>query len=135
HNGASNYRAWRRFFEIALASKRKLGFVTWGVKRDKNDKVKQECWDTCNNMVIYWILASVHDPIKKSVMMRIYSLKKQLYETKQQGKPASEYYNIMKGIWMELDSLNMLPPISDMNAELNAFIGALNAQKEELKLL
>ncbi|KAL2902342.1 Gag-Pol polyprotein, partial [Bienertia sinuspersici] len=111
--GASNYRAWRRSFEIALASKRKLGFVTGGVKRDRNDKVKQECWDTCNSMVISWILSSVSDPIKKSIMFmneaaeiwkhlekrysitngaKKYSLNKQLYETKQQGKPISEYY-------------------------------------------
>ncbi|KAL2933752.1 GDSL esterase/lipase EXL2 [Bienertia sinuspersici] len=52
--GASNYRPWRRSLEIALASKRKLGFVTGGVKRDENDKVKQECWDTCNNMIFYY---------------------------------------------------------------------------------
>ncbi|KAL2900330.1 Gag polyprotein [Bienertia sinuspersici] len=117
--GASNYRAWRRSFEIALTSKRKLGFVTGGVRRDKNDKVKQECWDTCNNMVISWILASVTDPIKKSMMFmndacyirkqleksysinngaKKYNLNRQLYETKQQGKPISEYYTLMKGL-------------------------------------
>ncbi|KAL2931693.1 1-phosphatidylinositol 4 5-bisphosphate phosphodiesterase delta-3, partial [Bienertia sinuspersici] len=44
-NGSSNYRAWRRSFKIALASIKKLGFVTGGVKRDLTDKVKQECWE------------------------------------------------------------------------------------------
>ncbi|KAL2933650.1 Retrovirus-related Pol polyprotein from transposon RE1 [Bienertia sinuspersici] len=115
--GASNYRAWRRSFEIALASKRKLGFVTRGVKRDRNDKVKQECWDTCNSIVISWILGSVTDSIRISVMCmsdaceiwkhlenrysisngaKKNNINKQLYETKRQGMCISEYYTIRK---------------------------------------
>ncbi|KAL2942992.1 Retrovirus-related Pol polyprotein from transposon TNT 1-94 [Bienertia sinuspersici] len=148
-------RTWRRSFEIALASKRKLGFVTGGVKRDNNDKVKQESWDTCNFMVISWILASVTDPIKKSVMfmndsvqiwkhleMRFSitngakksSLNKQLYETKQENKTVSEYYTNMRALWMELEDLNIVPAITNVTPEVNAFINALNEQKEELKL-
>lgn len=53
--GASNYRSWKRSLEIGLASKRKLGFMTGVVKRDVSDPIKQEAWDTCNNMVISWI--------------------------------------------------------------------------------
>ncbi|KAL2892467.1 Gag polyprotein [Bienertia sinuspersici] len=153
--GASNYRPWRRSLEIALASKRKLGFVTGGVKRDENDKIKQESWDTCNNMVISWILGSVSESIKKSVMImteayqiwkhlesrysitngaRKYSLNKQLYDTKQNGRPVSEYYTTMKAIWVELETLNILPPITQMTVEVNRFVQVLNAQKEELRL-
>ncbi|KAL2904820.1 DNA-directed RNA polymerase subunit beta' [Bienertia sinuspersici] len=40
--GSSNYRAWKRSLEIALAAKRKLGFATGAVTRDKEDSVKQE---------------------------------------------------------------------------------------------
>ncbi|KAL2921317.1 Retrovirus-related Pol polyprotein from transposon RE1 [Bienertia sinuspersici] len=154
-NGSSNYRAWRRSFEIALASKRKLGFVTGGVKRDLIDKVKQECWDTCNNMVISWILNTVIDSIKKSVMFmttaseiwkhlkksysitngaKKYSLNKQLYETKQQNRPISEYYTHMKTLWVELDSLTMIAPITEVNTEISVFVRCMNEQKEELKL-
>ncbi|KAL2933027.1 Gag-Pol polyprotein [Bienertia sinuspersici] len=153
--GASNNRAWRRLMEIALASKRKLGFVTGGVKRDATDKVKQDCWDTCNSMVISWILSSVTDNIRKSVMFmndaseiwmhlqsrfsitngaKKYSLNKQIYETKQQNRSISEYYTEMKALWVELETLNMIPAITSLNPEINAFIKALNDQKEELKL-
>ncbi|KAL2929544.1 Cytochrome P450 2C13 male-specific [Bienertia sinuspersici] len=66
--GFSNHRPWKRSFEITLASKRKLGFVTGVVERDANDKVKEDAKDTCNSMVISWILANVSDGIKKSVM-------------------------------------------------------------------
>ncbi|KAL2943129.1 Retrovirus-related Pol polyprotein from transposon TNT 1-94 [Bienertia sinuspersici] len=55
-------------FEISLASKRNLGFVTGAVTKETSDKVKSELWDTCNNLVISWILATVSDPIRKSIM-------------------------------------------------------------------
>lgn len=124
--GASNYRSWKRSLEISLASKRKLGFVTGSVKRDIADTVKQEAWDTCNNMVISWIIGNVSEPIKKSVMFlntssaiwrqleqrflvsngsRKYRLSKDLYETKQEGKSVTEYYTDMKSIWEELEQL------------------------------
>lgn len=47
--GASNYRSWKRSFEICLASKRKLGFITVGVKKDQTDEVKAEAWETCSS--------------------------------------------------------------------------------------
>lgn len=66
--GTSNYREWRRDFELSLQAKRKLGFVTGGVKKDTDDPVKKEAWETCNSMVITWMLHSVNDTIKKFVM-------------------------------------------------------------------
>ncbi|KAL2943566.1 L-2 4-diaminobutyric acid acetyltransferase [Bienertia sinuspersici] len=66
--GASDYRAWCRSMEISFASKRKLGFVTGYVKKDKDDAQKAEQWETCNNVVIDWIHASVSEQIKKSIL-------------------------------------------------------------------
>ena len=54
--------------EIILASKRKLGFVTRAVARDTTDAEKGEQWDTCNHMVISWIMASVNF-IKRSILL------------------------------------------------------------------
>lgn len=153
--GSSNYRAWRRSFEICLASKRKLGFITGVVKRDGSDKTKQDHWDTCNNMIISWLLGNMTDSIKRSVMFvtscaqiwreldqrysvtngsRKYKLCKDIYETKQNGRLVSEYYTDMKTLWEELENLTNLPPITEVNAEVNMFVQALHTEKEEQKL-
>ncbi|KAL2928518.1 Antiviral helicase SKI2 [Bienertia sinuspersici] len=152
--GCSNYRPWKRSMEIALASKRKLGFVTGVVVRDKTDGVKQEAWDTCNNMVISWILGNVSDPIKKSVMFmnaardiwknleqrfqvnngaKKYQVSKLIYETKQNGKSVNEYYTEMKILWEELENLNSYPPITEISNEVAAYLNAKHQQEGEQK--
>ena len=139
---AENYRAWKRSFEIGLASKRKLGFVTGTTIKDPTDVVKQEAWDTCNSMVISWLLNNVSEPIKKSVMFlddactiwkqleqrfsitngsRKYKLSKEIFDTKQNGKIVSEYYIQMKVLWEELESLNALPSITNITSEIRIF--------------
>ena len=153
--GSSNYRAWRRSLEICLASKRKLGFVTGVVKRDGSDKVKQDHWDTCNSMIISWLLGSMTDPIKRSVMFvtncskiwkeleqrylvtngaRKYKICKDIYEIKQNGRLISDYYTDMKTLWEELETLCVFPPITEMTVEVSAYVDALNVQQEEQKL-
>ncbi|KAL2944723.1 Retrovirus-related Pol polyprotein from transposon RE1 [Bienertia sinuspersici] len=103
--------------EIALCSKRKIGFVTGTEKRDNTDAVKAEAWDTCNSMVISWLLASVPDQIKRAVMFtgtaediwkqleatysvangsRKYQLCKAMYELKQNNKKIADYYTDFK---------------------------------------
>ncbi|KAL2902579.1 Retrovirus-related Pol polyprotein from transposon TNT 1-94 [Bienertia sinuspersici] len=152
---AGDYRSWRRTMEINLAAKRKLGFVTGVVKRDGSDPIKQELWDTCNNLVIAWIHRSVSEQIKKSILYlttareiwmhlealfnvtngaKKYKHNKEAYETEQNGSTINEYYTVMKGLWEEQDDLNVLPPITRMTPEIDAFVSAMNRQKEKLKL-
>ncbi|XP_071729221.1 uncharacterized protein [Rutidosis leptorrhynchoides] len=153
--GASNYRSWRRSLEIALSTKRKLGFVTGTVTRPINDDNKAEMWDTCNNMVISWIMSSVCESIAKSIMFigtaseiwsqlekrfalsngsRKYKLHKESYACDQQGIQIHEYYTKLKCIWEELDSMNELPRITTLNPEIVTFLNAWNKQKEEQHL-
>ncbi|KAL2940477.1 Retrovirus-related Pol polyprotein from transposon TNT 1-94 [Bienertia sinuspersici] len=153
--GSINYREWRRSMEIALASKRKLGFVTRLTVKDSSDEQKADQWETCNSMVICWITGNVSDNIRKSVLFmnsakeiwknletrfsqvngpRKYRLNKEVYDLKQKDLSISDYYTNMKALWEEIDGLNMYPPITQMNPEVSAFIRALNQQKEELRL-
>ncbi|KAL2943832.1 V-type proton ATPase subunit a [Bienertia sinuspersici] len=141
--------------ELAFARKRKLSFVTGLVTRDPQDKRKQELWDTCNNVVIGWLDATMNEPIKKSVLYYTsarsmwlqlekrysvtngatkYRLNKILYDTKQNEMPINEYYIKLCSIWEELENLNRLPVITQINPEINALIQALEQQKEEQHL-
>lgn len=94
--------------------KEKAKFITGGVKKEKDDEVKAEAWETCNSMVIISrLLASVTELIKKSFMFlnsaaeiwklletrfsvangaRKYKLSKVVYEVKQHGRLKTNYY-------------------------------------------
>ncbi|XP_074322746.1 uncharacterized protein LOC141659717 [Apium graveolens] len=154
--GSSNYRSRKRSMEIALSSKRKLGFVTGTIIKDATDPIMSEAWDTCNNMIISWILGSDSDSIKHSIMFvsdahqtwnhleqqfaltngsRKYKLNKELYESKQHDKHFSEYYTHMRALWEELESLTSLPAIAKTTTEITSMLSALTTQREEQKLV
>ena len=153
--GAQNYRSWRRSVEIALSTKRKLGFIRGTVPRSMDDVNLQEQWDTCNNLVISWLMNSVSESIGKSIMFmgtahaiwlqletrfalsngsHKYKLNKETYGIMQSGRSISEYYTNMKCVWEELDSMNELPRIVNITQEIVVFLNALNTQKEEQRL-
>ncbi|XP_071713627.1 uncharacterized protein [Rutidosis leptorrhynchoides] len=153
--GSQNYRSCRRSIKIALSTNHKLGFVTGTVVRSADDPVKAEHWDTCNNMVISWIMNSVSDSIVKSIMFigtaseiwkqlekrfalsngsRKYKLHKEVYSCEQQGSAVIDFYTKMKCIWEEIDSMSDLPRIADVTPEIAAFMIAVNLQKEEQHL-
>ncbi|PWA90678.1 hypothetical protein CTI12_AA098680 [Artemisia annua] len=154
-NGAQNYRAWHRAIEIGLSTKGKLGFVRGTIARSTTDANLVELWDTCNNMVICWLIGSVNESIAKSIMFigtsseiwtqlekrfalsdgsRRYKLNKDTYEITQSGGSISEYYTKMKCVWEELDSVNVLPVISVVSQEVSLFLSALSKQKEDQRL-
>ncbi|KAL2898961.1 DNA-directed RNA polymerase subunit beta [Bienertia sinuspersici] len=112
--------------EIALASKRKLGFVTGGVKKDGKSVIctieATRIWKHLENRF------SITNGAKK------YSLNKQLYETKQGGRLISEYYTDMNALWVDIEALSMMPAITNVTLEISAFVQAFNDRKEELRL-
>ncbi|KAL2944837.1 hypothetical protein RDABS01_033184 [Bienertia sinuspersici] len=112
--GPSNYRAWRRDMEIVLASERKLGFVTGLVQTDPEDVEGK----------INGILAIAWK----------YKLNKAVYDLRQKEQSVTEYYTSMKSLWDELDAMSNLPPITLMTPEVQAFVNALNKQREEGRL-
>ncbi|GJT46623.1 retrovirus-related pol polyprotein from transposon TNT 1-94 [Tanacetum coccineum] len=153
--GAQNYRSWRRAIEIGLSTKRKLGFVKGTVVRSATDENLAELWDTCNNMVICWIIGSVSESIARSIMFvgtaseiwqqlekrfslsdgsRKYKLNKDTYEITQSGSSVGEYYTKMKCVWEELENINVLPVLAVVTPEISVFLAALNKQKEEQRL-
>lgn len=144
-----NYRAWQQSFEIALASKHKLCFVNGTIIKDPTDLTKQEAWDTCNNMVISWLLNNISTPINRFVMFlddastiwkqleqhfsvrhgsRKYKLSKEIF-----GRSISEYFIQMKILCEELESLNALPNITNITAKIRIFLKTLQTHIDEQK--
>lgn len=66
--GANDYRTWKRSFEIQLLAKRKLGFVDGTITRNTTNASEASQWDTCNNLVIFWIQNNIYKSIKPSVL-------------------------------------------------------------------
>ncbi|GJX58762.1 cysteine-rich receptor-like protein kinase 8 [Tanacetum coccineum] len=115
-------------------------------KLSLDDAALQEQLDTCNNMVISWLMSSVSESIAKSIMFvgtaqaiwnqlqtrfalsngsHKYKLNRQCYDIIQLGRPVSKYYTNMKCVWEELDSMNELPTIVSVTTEVNVFLKAL----------
>lgn len=153
--GSSDYRAWQRSMQIALSSKRKLGFVKGTVLRPTDDAIKAEQWDTCNSTVIGWLHGSVSESIKSSILFlntarliwsslekqfsltngsRKYKLKRDLYNLKQNGVPVHQYYTMMGALWQELDSMSALPAITTTGNDITTFLRAMERQHEENRL-
>nr|GFC01006.1 cysteine-rich RLK (receptor-like protein kinase) 8 [Tanacetum cinerariifolium] len=151
---AQNYRAWKRPLEIGLSTKRKLGFVRGIIMRSATDENLAELCDTCNNMVICWIMSSASESIARSIMFvgtageiwqqlekrfslsdgsRKYKLNNDTYKITQSGSSVGEYYTKMKYVWEELDNINVLPVLAIVSLEILVFLGALNKQKRRAK--
>lgn len=147
--GAGDYRSWKRMFEIQLSSKRKLGFLNGTVTRSATDETQAVQWDTCNDLVISWLHANVSDNIKQSILFistaheiwkqletgsRKYKLNKDLFSLSQNKMTVNDYFTKFSGMWEEIDSMNTLPPITATTTEIQTFLKAIVAQKEESKL-
>lgn len=65
---------------------------------------------------------------------RKYRLNKFLYETRQSGRSIVENYTEMRGVLEELDDLNSIPPITNLNEEIRAYVDALRKQEDEKRL-
>ncbi|KAL9225858.1 hypothetical protein vseg_001737 [Gypsophila vaccaria] len=54
--------------ELALSTKRRLGYVSGKVAKPKENEDKIETWQVANNQVITWILQNVSERIKMVII-------------------------------------------------------------------
>ncbi|PWA82321.1 hypothetical protein CTI12_AA179020 [Artemisia annua] len=120
--GAQNYRSWRRSVEIALSTKRKLGFI----------RVSESIGKSIMFMgTAHAIWLQLETRFALSNGSHKYKLNRETYGIMQSGRSISEYYTNMNCVWEELDSMNELPRIVNITPEVVVFLQALNTQKEE----
>lgn len=110
---------------IALSVKNKLGFINGSIPRpEKDDLVHHNAWIRNNNVVISWILNSVSKEISASLIFselasdiwtdlqdrfqqsngpRIFQLRRELMNIKQEQQSISAYFTMLKSVWEELN--------------------------------
>ncbi|KAJ6814428.1 uncharacterized protein M6B38_140055 [Iris pallida] len=124
-----NYGTWLRSISRALRAKNKFGFVdgTIQIPTDSNEKSK---WSRCDDLVASWILNSVTQEIRGSILYadtaleiwkdlsdrysqsnapKIYQLKQSISSLKQENTTVSIYYTSLKSLWDELNFLSVVP--------------------------
>ncbi|RVW94694.1 Ankyrin repeat-containing protein [Vitis vinifera] len=115
-----NYSTWSRAMRISLSAKDKIGFITGSIKPPSSTDDSFPSWQCCNDMVISWLLNSIHPNIANNVIYaetavgiwanlrerfsqgnnsRIYQIKRDIVEHKWQ-QSISVYYTKLKAFWM-----------------------------------
>ncbi|XP_074276651.1 uncharacterized protein LOC141600328 [Silene latifolia] len=153
--GIENYLEWKRQMEITICSKRKLGFLTGVVTRPTNDHNREAAWDTCNCLLITWIMHNVDLPIRRSVMYtrtakeiwdylqaqfsvsngaRKFRLNKELDDLTQGDRSICAYFTELRILWQSLEIMSDWPPVTQVTSETNAWLDAQLKEQEERKL-
>ncbi|XP_075087845.1 uncharacterized protein LOC142169823 [Nicotiana tabacum] len=93
------YGSWRRGMLIGLSCKNKLGIINGTISKPNVTSPLYEPWCRCNDMVIAWILNSLEDEIRESVMYIELTAKLWMDIEKQYGQPnGSKVYQIRKAL-------------------------------------
>ena len=131
--GMRNYQSWSRAMILALTAKKKIGFVNGKVIKPNLDSPLYEDWESCNTMVLSWMINSMHVDVSSSIMYcetaremwielqnqfsqgngpKIYNLQKQISHLCQNQMSVSEYYTKFKRLRDQLLNFEPLPECS-----------------------
>ena len=115
--GTRNYHSWLRVMVLALTAKKKIGFVNGKISMLKVDSPLYEDWESCNTMVLSWLINFMHIDVSSSVMYcetdremwlelknlfsqgngpKIYNLQREISHISQNQMTVSEYYTEFK---------------------------------------
>ncbi|CAL9005330.1 unnamed protein product [Prunus brigantina] len=121
----NNYGQWSRSMRLSLSAKNKLGLIDWSIKAPSLTDAKFPMWQRCNDMVLSWLLHSVHPDIASSVLYsdtaaavwndlkdrfsqsnnsRIYQIRQEIVECRQGQQSVSIYYTKLRALWDELST-------------------------------
>ncbi|XP_075486552.1 uncharacterized protein LOC142526187 [Primulina tabacum] len=134
-----NYISWSRAMKIALPVKNKLGFIDRSVvKPSDNESTLLNYWNRNNNIVISWILNSVSKEISASIIFavsaaeiwqdlkerfqqsngpRIFQLRREMVNLRQEQDPVSVYFTKLKTLWEELTNFRPMCHCGQCNCQ------------------
>ncbi|XP_048438042.1 uncharacterized protein LOC125476225 [Pyrus x bretschneideri] len=125
-----NYNIWSRAMRISLSAKNKLGLVDETIDPAAEIDKQFALWQRCNDMVLAWILNSVHEDIASSISYytsaadvwadlcdrfsqgndsHVYQIKREIVDRRQEQQSISVYYTKLKALWDELTSYHKPP--------------------------
>ncbi|XP_043694067.1 uncharacterized protein LOC122644740 [Telopea speciosissima] len=115
---------------MAFSAKNKMGFVDGTICKPATTDPTYEAWVRVNNMVLSWLLNSIHCDLAASVLYadsavavwkdlhdrfspsnspRIFELERTIATLQQNNDSVAKYFNALKGCWDELATYNPLP--------------------------
>ncbi|XP_075524276.1 uncharacterized protein LOC142556677 [Primulina tabacum] len=120
-----NYASWSRATIIAMTVKNKLGFLDGSIAKPADTDLNLSSWIRNNNVVIAWILNSVSKDISASILFadsayeiwndlreqfqqsngpRIFQLRRELINLRQDQQSVAVYFTKLKSLWVELSN-------------------------------
>lgn len=121
------FGAWRRGIIIALSAKKKIDFINGSYTRPPTDFPLFYQWEQCNHIAISWILNYLDPDNSQSIIYsktvkglwddfnqrygqsngaRLYEVQKDMSSVSQGSSDVSGYFNKVKRLWDEMESLN-----------------------------
>ncbi|XP_075648679.1 uncharacterized protein LOC142619466 [Castanea sativa] len=128
--GMKNYQSWSRAMVLALTAKKKIGFVNGKIEKPEIDSSVYEDWESCNTMVLSWLINSMHVDVSSSIMYcettremwlelqrvfsqengpKIYNLQQEISQITQCQLSVTEYYSKFKKLWDQFLHYEPLP--------------------------
>nr|GMD98002.1 Retrovirus-related Pol polyprotein from transposon TNT 1-94 [Ipomoea batatas] len=127
--GIDNYNPWARAMTMALKERNKFCFVDGSLPMPDVAHPDHARWHRVNNMVMSWILNSIHSSLANTVLYstnaasawtdlqerfstangpRIYEIEKRIATFSQRDASIADYHNHLSALWDELNQL--VPP-------------------------
>ena len=66
--GMKNCQSWSRAMILALTAKKKIGFMNGEIAKPDINSPLYEDWESCNTMVLSWLINSVHVDVSSNIM-------------------------------------------------------------------
>ena len=150
-----DYENWRRSVQIALSAKYKISIIDGSYEKPEAKSPLLPHWQRCNDMVMSWLLNSLHKNIRDSVLFcdKAFDVWKELEERYGQSNKArlfqaqrevtcinqgdldiASYFNKARKIWDEFAAVGGLPrcDCSKCECEINA---KLDKYAQEQKII
>lgn len=114
----------------ALLSKNKIKFINGKITAPSENDMLFDTWKWCNNIVLAWISTSLsldisqstiyvdnvsqlwtdlHNRFSKTGHFRLFDLLQQIHYMSQGEKSMTVYFNELKPLWEDLETLRVLP--------------------------